>query len=369
MGDRARVEQFCADTLGKNPLFVCTISGTRTSRIPGITVAGANPELLKATPAADAELLFYGKCLSIEGIPATPDGKPTPALITRTALTLADIQFLIVDSGAEVKPKAPYISMGVPGPSEDITTGKAIDEAVVKTIFEYGKILGQKFSYLSDYVVLGESIPGGTTTALGVLMGVGIDARGRMSSSIPDNPHGLRNRAVELGMKTAGIGLGDLKRNPLRAVSVLGDSMIPAVAGMAIGAGRRNWVVLAGGTQMMAVLAIISGTEPDALEKVIVATTTYVANDQTSDIGWIIKRIGRVPIVAADLGLSESGKPGLRAYSTGFVREGVGAGGAALAAMLKSRGAISTDVLWKEIEQNYLKIIESPLQFVRSGSG
>jgi NaMN:DMB phosphoribosyltransferase len=37
----------------------------------------------------------------------------------------------------------------------------------------------------------------------------------------------------------------------------------------------------------------------------------------------------------------------------GFVKEGVGAGGAAIAAMLKSRGTLTSDRLLKEIEANY----------------
>ena len=32
-----------------NPIFICVISYTRTSEIPGITMAGANAELLKFT--------------------------------------------------------------------------------------------------------------------------------------------------------------------------------------------------------------------------------------------------------------------------------------------------------------------------------
>src|SRR5919198_3076794 len=92
------------------PIFVCVISYTETCEIPGITVAGANPDLVKYTSAADSEFLYYGHCKCINGVPATPDGKPTPAIITRSALQLADIPFLIVDAGSKVKPLIPYIS-------------------------------------------------------------------------------------------------------------------------------------------------------------------------------------------------------------------------------------------------------------------
>ncbi len=44
--------------LTTNPLFVCVISYTETSQVPGITFAGANPDLIKYTSPADSEFLF-----------------------------------------------------------------------------------------------------------------------------------------------------------------------------------------------------------------------------------------------------------------------------------------------------------------------
>ena len=61
--------------LTKNPIFVCVISYTETSQVPGITFAGANPDLIKYTPAADSEFLYHGRCFSISGVPATPIDK------------------------------------------------------------------------------------------------------------------------------------------------------------------------------------------------------------------------------------------------------------------------------------------------------
>src|SRR5437867_969257 len=97
----------------KNPVFICVISYTATSEIPGLTVAGANPELVKYTSPADAEFLYYGRCKCIDVVPATPDGKPTPALITRAALQTAGIPFLVVDAGAKIRPSIPYVSFGL----------------------------------------------------------------------------------------------------------------------------------------------------------------------------------------------------------------------------------------------------------------
>ena len=89
------LERFKSD----NSSFLFTISYTETATIPGLTIAGANTELIKFTPAADAEYIYFGKCKCIDTIPATPDGKPTPAIITKTALELANIPITVIDCG------------------------------------------------------------------------------------------------------------------------------------------------------------------------------------------------------------------------------------------------------------------------------
>ncbi len=362
IGDETKAYKFIEELMGKNPVFVCTIASTKTAMVPGITVAGASPEIVKYTPPADAELIYYGECKCISGIPATPDGKPTPAIITLSALRLANIPLFIVDAGCEVKPHIPYISIGIPSPGDNIKNGKALDRDVVEKAMNYAEIIGKNFAKIADYLVLGESIPAGTTTALGVLMSLGIDARGKVSSSMPDNPHEIKNKVVEEGMKVAGIKIGSLKDDPIGAISTLGDPMMVSVVGMTLGAAQKIPVILAGGTQMAAIVALISRIRSDILRNVAIGTTKYIVEDKTSNIGWLINQSASIPIFGADPGLSESKKEGLKAYAYGFVREGVGAGGATLAAMLKSNGKITTDMIRDEIEKNYEKIVESRLK-------
>ena len=174
--DRLAIKRFAT----KNPVFVCVISYTATSEISGLTVAGANAELVKYTSPADAEFLYYGHCRCIDVVPATPDGKPTPAIITRTALQLARIPILVVDAGAKVKPSIPYVSFGVE-PGKNIVNENAMDISSVMRAFEHGELLGKQLAIMSDLIVVGESIPGGTTTALAVLSALGIDARFKVS--------------------------------------------------------------------------------------------------------------------------------------------------------------------------------------------
>ena len=349
--------EFIENTMGKKPLFVCTISYTGTSEIPGLTLAGANPEVVKFTPAADAELLYYRHCKSIPGVPATPDGVPTPALITLSALKLAQIPFFIVDAGAAVKPKAPYVSVGLQNTAKDITTGNAMDLNEVKQVFEYSKLLGQNFSYACDYLILGESIPAGTTTASAVLSALGIDARGKVSSSMTDNPHQLKDQVVERALKAAGIPIDKLAVDPLLAVSKVGDPMIATVAGLVIGASGRVPIILAGGTQMTAVAAVVSILDARALEDVVLGTTPYVTEDPMSDLSWLLKQSGDIPIISADPGLSRSSIVGLQPYGKGLVKEGVGAGGSCLASMLSSSGETTTSDILDEVERSYKEII------------
>ena len=337
----------------KSPLFICVISYTDTSAIPGITAAGANRDFVKYTPAADAEFLYYGFCKCIDKVPITPDGNPTPAIITRAALRLADIPFLVVDAGSKIKPSIPKVSFGV-DPGHNIESGVAVECTDVKKAFEYGRILGKQLGKSCDLMVLGESIPGGTTTTLGVLHALGIDAKYKVSSSMQTNPHRLKNTIVKHSIQKSRISFGELRNNPLEAVAFLGDPMMPSVAGISEGAlSVGGKVLLAGGTQMAAVLAILKSLGLK-MKEVCIGTTIYVANDNSSNLAGLVSSIStEVPAFAADLRMEKSPIRGLEAFARGFVKDGVGAGGTSIAAMLKSEGRINGDILLKAIEEEY----------------
>ena len=345
-----KAQAFLDEIDGKNPLFVCTIATTETAKIAGLSAAGKFPDFTDFTPPADAELLLLGKCKSIAGVPVTPDGIPTPALITMSALRLADIPVLVVSGGVKVKPQIPFVDLGG-NSGRDIRTGDAVDN--VEEVLERAKVAGENLAKTADYLVIGESIPGGTTTALGVLSALGISAEGKVSSSMPENPHGLKAEVVKAGLTAAGESFGSLAKNPIKAISCVGDPMMPALAGLVIGAARQAPVLMAGGTQMSAILAIINALNPEVLCNVAVGTTRWVANDKSSDLKGIVTQFCDVPILAADLDFGSSRFEGLKAYETGIVKEGVGAGGASIAAMAKLGGAVTKDLLLKAIERNY----------------
>ncbi|MBS7625492.1 TIGR00303 family protein, partial [Candidatus Bathyarchaeota archaeon] len=93
----------------------------------------------------------------IGSIPVTPEGVPTPALITKAAVDLAGLPVLVADAGSKVKPKVPFIDLGG-SPGKDIRFGHAVKDAT--TIFENSKTLGLNLARTSEFLVLGESIPG-----------------------------------------------------------------------------------------------------------------------------------------------------------------------------------------------------------------
>ncbi len=329
------------ELLKGNVAYVLVIGNTKTAEISGITVAGANPELIKYTPPADAELLYYGKCLSIDGIPVTPDGKPTPALISYTALRLTGIPIFVVDSGLMIKPKLPYISLNAPV-GENINERRAMDIERVKEVFERGKLFGKQISKLVDVLIIGESIPAGTTTAAAVLKALGL--KPAVSSSMPNNPIDLKLKVIENAVKRVE------SEDPFEVVSAVGDPVMVGVASIAIGSEKP--VVLAGGTQMVAIANLISRIGKC---KAIIATTSYIVKDKNADLS-----ISPYPVVAADPMLGKSKYSGLRAYDEGFVKEGVGIGGLTLLAYARD---IKPDEFLKEVERDYENIVLKGMSF------
>ncbi len=344
-----------------NSSFLFTIAYTETATIPGLTIAGANTELIKFTPAADAEYIYFGKCKCIDSIPATPDGKPTPAIITKTAIELANIPITVIDSGIPIKPSLPYTTINSKF-GKNIALGKSLELEDVKSNYEMGKIIGKQASKINDLLIIGESIPGGTTTALGVMISLGIDAKDKVSSSMPDNPHELKNKIIKKALLRSNIKSGDLYNDPFKAISCLGDPMMPTVAGMIKEILSNNKkVILAGGTQMCCIVAILKALEIKFNNNLCIGTTSYVLDDKKSDLKYLINQIDEdVPIIYTNLGLDKSKKNGLKAYSKGFVKEGAGAGGTTIAAYLKEKD-ISQDTFINKLEENYYNTIEEPI--------
>ena len=344
LGNKQKGLEFIKQTEGKKFIFSLVISYTETSEIPGITMAGEHPDLIKFTGPADAEFIHYGYCRSISVIPMTPDGKPTPALLTKTALEAASIPSVVINAGSKISPKLPFINMDL-NPGKNIEKEPALSLDDVGKAVEYGRILGRFLGASSDCVIIGESIPGGTTTALGVLEGFGIT--GFVSSSMPQNPVELKIQIVKNALKLL------QSKDPFEIISQLGDPMIPTIAGILSTASELSNVLLAGGTQMAAVLAFAKSMGFDG-KNTAIGTTSYVVEDKSASLVKTILQILDIPILVAKLKLAESKISGLNSYAEGFVKEGAGAGGASIGCMLKT--GIDAKGLLDLTEKEYSKI-------------
>ena len=328
-------------------MMLVVLGNTEVSTIPGISVAGATPELTKLTPPADAEYLFHEKPKIIDVIPVTPEGHPTPAIITKAAKELADFPVIIVRGGTYLAPLVPHVHISdVVG--RDFRKEKALPEA--REIIERAMLFGEQLNKLGlKEIVIGESTPGGTTTAQAILWALGYEAK--TSSAAPNNPQNLKVQVIEKGFKRAGINKGDLANEPLSALEEFGDPMMATVIG--ISQGFKGEVVLAGGTQMLSISALLKALGED-LSRFMIATTKWVANDESSTFKETAKEIG-IAYYYAELDFSRSRFKGLQDYERGYVKEGVGAGGAVWLAVKK--GFTVEDVA-KKVDELYERLME-----------
>jgi uncharacterized protein (TIGR00303 family) len=325
---------------GLRPAFCCVLAHTDTCLIPGVSAAGVSEALRPLTPAADAEVVLLGAPRCLPRLPSNPLGVAGPSGITRAALGLARIEAVFIGAGLQVWPETECERICAE-PGGNIELGGAVPRAA--ELLEAGLALGQKMALTAPYLVVGESVPGGTTTALAVLLALGYAAEGRVSGSQADNAHELKTRVARSALQAAHLTHRRGRADPLTAVRAVGDPMQPLAAGIAIGATDAGCdVMLAGGSQMLAVAALIEALQgPAALERIAIGTTRWIIQDPDADVTGLAQEIAPdLPVLAANLDFSRSRHAGLRAYEQRLVKEGVGAGGASIAALLVTGTAI-----------------------------
>ncbi|HEY9607917.1 nicotinate mononucleotide-dependent phosphoribosyltransferase CobT [Allocoleopsis sp.] len=403
---------------GRRPILACILGFTATALIPGISAAGATPDDRKYTAIADGEFLLNG----VQPKPQYPlpplTAGASPVLISRAVVEAFDLPVYLFNAGLPQSPAVPAIDLGGV-PAKCLTSGNALPLDTVKHLFEQGVKWGEKLAETADegYVIISECVVGGTTTALSILTGLGIVAAGKVNSSHPQCNHAQKWAIVQEGLRCAGLGTEEVGENPksniqnaklidpFQLVAAVGDPMQIVAAGMAIAASHHCGVLLAGGTQMLAVYALAqalsqldasvlpsdtdlaaqssltkkgigdieqelevsklkverclenlqhstskhSTSQPPNLqpspqppspslkwqpERVVVGTTRWVAEDPTGDTVGLARDVGSVPLLATPLSFATSRYPQLQAYEEGYVKEGVGAGGCAIAAHL-----------------------------------
>jgi uncharacterized protein (TIGR00303 family) len=201
------------------PVFACILGFTDTGLIPGISAAGVTPEDRKYTACADAEFLYYGAAAQPKyPLPPLSSGV-SPVFITRAVVETLDIPIYIFNAGLPQSPPVPVIDLGG-SPAKCLSQGKAMDIATVRHLFKQGMKWGEQLANCDrkKYYILSECVVGGTTTALAILTGLGIQAAGKVNSSHPVCNHAQKSALVQAGLeKTLEAGdwqLATGKENP-----------------------------------------------------------------------------------------------------------------------------------------------------------
>ncbi|WP_423998692.1 nicotinate-nucleotide--dimethylbenzimidazole phosphoribosyltransferase [Haloarcula salina] len=305
--------------LGSGTRFVLVAGTTETAARDGISAAGADPELMSVTPAADAEILTYGGPVRTDVIPVSPSGCPTPALVTRAVREVLGMDVTVVDGGLAESTGAPTVTVGA-RPGKDIAEQDPVPTAhgAFAAARQFGRALP------ADELWLGETIPGGTTTALGVLRALGEDVM--VSSSLPENPVARKADVVAEGLATSSMHPGDAAGEPKRALRRMGDPVLATMAGLTAGAVETDTAVtLAGGSQCVAVAALVRhGGYEGSLG---LASTSYVADDDSADLRESAERLD-LDLTVTDPGFDESDHVAMERFVAGEAKEGVGMGGA-----------------------------------------
>lgn len=328
-------KDFAESLRGKRSSFLLCMSNTKTANIEGITQAGI-PGLLHLTPTLDAEFISIGEVRSLGNIAETPKGVPTPALITRAVHLLHPFREIeMLKLGLEIAPAIEHFKVHTFGitPSGSIDMGANIP---AQEVFEKGVQFAQSLVIQSDYIILGESVPAGTTTALAMALALGYDARDKFSSSFKNAPKGIKQRVIDQALSYV-----NESDDIFEILSKVGDNMVIFNAGLLLGLQNRDIpIVLAGGTQMACVLLVVNRIlqmmegELDS-SKIALCTTKWVAEDANSDIKGLLEMVD-FPIHAyyTDFDFSLTSHPALKLYDDGEAKEGVGAGGALIYAAL-----------------------------------
>lgn len=324
---------------GCRPLLL--LAATDTAAVPGISAAGLTPASRLLTPAADAELMLLGVAGDRRhALPPLPAGV-SPAVITHVALRELGLldRSLVVDLGCAVAPAVRHLRLPAGegrGAAACVSTGAAMAAARVRALLQRGQRWAQHWP-ANEPLVLAECVPGGTTTALAVLQGLGIEAGGLVSGSLRQPAHDLKGALVARGLDQAGIRA---PASPASVLAAVGDPMQALAAGLVqCLALRQQPVLLAGGSQMAAVLALALALTPQNQRATLaswtlIATTRWVVGDGSSDLPQLLRLIGerwqvKVNLQVATLAFDGCSQAGLRDYERGFVKEGVGAGGLA----------------------------------------
>lgn len=337
----------------KSGAFALCLASSKLSEIDGISFAGLDAEARRITPALDAEMLLSGSVKSARSIPVSPLGVVSPVVISKAMLNLTKLPAIVFNCGVFQAPMCSHISISQIV-ANDPRNGRALDLDLVRFLVGKGREFGSQIAGRQSYLLIGECVPGGTTTALGVLRALGFDVGSMLSSSLPQPNHsGKQSIIVEAfinNRKDPGFALED----PLQAISYFGDPMQAFVLGMAMEASSSIPVLLAGGSQMLAIWLLLGLIVPDIAERpLLIGMTKWVAFDPGAQVAELASMFKADAFASCpDFNLSKH--QGLALYEKGNVKEGVGAGGLMLLAHVLGN---SPDEIMNACDKQYDQIV------------
>ncbi len=335
-------KKFIENLKTKNIAFRLVGAYTKTCEIDNISFAGL-PGMLHYTPAADMEALFHGKTLCMSEIPKSPVGPPSPVILSLAIKNIFDFPTYFIDAGLKIRPCVPLWNCDVDY-SESILNGANVEtEKLIEKANEYIKKIDIK-----DLEIIAECVPGGTTTAYSLCKSLGYDCDNLFSGSVVEsNNFDLKKSVVNKAIEKFG-----LFEEPKLCCKYYGDNMQPFVAALASVLSLNTKVVLAGGTQMLAVYALIKKLKLNVdFDNIAIITTRWVVDDRNSNFKKLANLIDNdLNAFCSDFSMN-SEIENLALYEKGFVKEGVGAG--ALIAYAFANGVINKRLL-NDIENIYL---------------
>jgi uncharacterized protein (TIGR00303 family) len=296
------------------------------------------------TPTADAEVLVLGLVKSASEVATSPAGVVAPVVVTRACVQLMHWSVDVVNCGVFVPPALDCLEAGS-AVANCVSSGKALSISDVESLFEKGVVFGEKVSRQTDYLVVAECVPGGTTTAAAVLKACGHDLEQLLPGSALQVDYDLRRRLISSGLAGTEYDAKQMYRNPLLAIAAVGDPMQPFAAGLVLSASARIPVILAGGGQMVAVYMLARALGKSVIGSGIgdwqrscaaVITTKWVINDRRANLRQVSKILA-VPLAYSAPNFNLLRHEGLRNYERGHVKEGVGAGAAMALSYLNGR--------------------------------
>jgi NaMN:DMB phosphoribosyltransferase len=244
---------------------------TETPRIDGRSTASDDGDRWTATPTAVAELIEYGRLVRASCAPTGGAGRPSPAVVTRAARECTGFETLVVDAGLADPTGAPTVDVGAK-PGRDVRGPDPVPTA--PGAWAVARELGRALP--DDELVVGESISGGTTTALGVCRALGVEVP--VPSTLPEHALARGRTVIDAAFEASDVDPGGAAHHPKLAVRFVGDPVLAVVAGLTDGAlASGTDVILGGGTRMLTAAALVR--HAGVADPLTVASTSGLATD------------------------------------------------------------------------------------------